>query len=180
METPSQMLENFLFEENNLKKLAVHYKTKKVLAKEIIQKIIKSKNFLNSLNYLRQNIMSLYDLDIHSNRVRSQDLDKYYINLIKKYEGLDLPKENIFPAGFGHLVGYAAGYYSYMWALVYADDFYSVFKEAGNDKKKLKVIGERYRKEILEVGGSRDENISVQKFLGRKVNKKAFLENLKS
>ena len=53
-----------------------------------------------------------------------------------------------------------------------------IFKEVGNDKKKLKEIGERYRKEILEVGGSRDESISVQKFLGRNSNNKAFLENL--
>lgn len=178
VETPSQMLENFLFNENNLKKLAIHYKTKKVLDKEIINKIINSKNFLNSFNYLRQNIMSLFDLDLHSNKIKPENSAKHYINLIKKYQDFDLTKDNIFPAGFGHLMGYAAGYYSYMLALVYADDFYSVFKEVGNDKKKLKEIGERYRKEILEVGGSRDESISVQKFLGRNSNNKAFLENL--
>lgn len=178
VETPSQMLENFLFNENNLKKLAIHYKTKKVLDKDIINKIINSKNFLNGSNYLRQNIMNLFDLDLHSNKIKPENSAKHYISLIKKYQDFDLTKENIFPAGFGHLMGYAAGYYSYMWALVYADDFYSVFKEAGNDKKKLKEIGGRYRKEILEVGGSRDENISVQKFLGRNSNNKAFLENL--
>lgn len=178
VETPSQMLENFLFNENNLKKLAIHYKTKKVLDKEIINKIINSKNFFNSSNYLRQNIMSLFDLDLHSNKIKPENSAKHYINLIKKYQDFDFTKDNIFPAGFGHLMGYAAGYYSYMWALVYADDFYSVFKEAGNDKKRLKEIGERYRKEILEVGGSRDESISVQKFLGRNSNNKAFLENL--
>lgn len=179
VETPSQMLENFLYEENNLKRLAIHYKTKKVLDKNIRQKIIQSKNFLNGFNYLRQNIMSLFDLDLHANKIKSENLAKHYINLIKKYQGFDLAKDNIFPAGFGHLIGYAGGYYSYMWALVYADDFYSVFKEAGNDKKKLKEIGERYRKEILEVGGSRDEMISAKKFLLRNPNNKAFLENLK-
>jgi len=180
VETPSQMLENFLFEENNLKKLAVHYKTGKPLDKETIKKIIESKNFGNSYNYLRQNILSLFDLDLHSNKIKSKDSAKYYISLLKKYHDINLPKDTIFPAGFGHLIGYSAGYYSYMWALVYADDFYSVFKEAGHDKKKLKEIGERYRKEILEVGGSRDEAESVKKFLGRKSNNKAFLEKLKS
>ncbi len=179
VETPSQMLENFLFEENNLKKLAIHYKTGKSLDKETIKKIIEGKNFLNGYNYLRQNISSLFDLDLHSNKIKSKDSAKYFISLLKKYQNINLPKDAIFPAGFGHLIGYSAGYYSYMWALVYADDFYSVFKAAGNDKKKLKEISERYRKEILEVGGSRDEMISATKFLKRKPKNKAFLENLK-
>ena len=65
-----------------------------------------------------------------------------------------------------------------MWALVYADDFYSEFKKVLNNKSELKKIGEIYRKEILNVGGSRDENISVKKFLGRDFNNKAFLESL--
>ncbi len=114
VETPSQMLENFLFEENNLKKLSKHYQSGKSLDRAIIQKIIKGKNFLNGYSYLRQNLQALYDLDIHSNKVKSQDLAKYFIDLIKKYNGFILPKNNIFPAGFGHLTDYAAGYYSYM------------------------------------------------------------------
>ena len=178
VETPSQMLENFLFEEKNLKKLAVHYKTKKVLDKEIINKIIKGKNFLNKYSYLRQNVMSLFDLDLHSNKFNSKDSAKYYNSLVKKYFDFDLPKDAIFSAGFGHLMGYDAGYYSYMWALVYADDFYSEFKKVLNNKSELKKIGEIYRKEILNVGGSRDENMSVKKFLGRDFNNKAFLESL--
>ena len=179
-ETPSQMLENFLFEEANLNKLAIHYKTGHKLDKKIINKIIESKNFLNSYNYLGINILSLYDLNLHSNRVKLNNIAKHYIDLFKKYKKMDLPKDNIFPAGFGHLIDYSAGYYSYMWALVYADDFYSEFKKVGDNKNKLKEIGGRYRKEILEVGGSRDENESVKRFLGRKSNNKTFLNNLKS
>ena len=180
VETPSQMMENFLFEEKNLRKLGIHYKTKKVLDKEIINKIIEGKNFFNSFDYLRQNIMSLFDLDIHSNKIEtnSKNLARYYIDMIKRYQDIELDKSNIFPAGFGHLMGYASSYYSYMWALVYADDFYSIFKEVGNDKNKLKEIGARYRKEILEVGGSRDEMDSVKKFLKRKPSNKAFLKKI--
>jgi Zn-dependent oligopeptidase len=65
-----------------------------------------------------------------------------------------------------------------MWALIYAQDFYSEFKKVINNKKKLKEIGERYRREILEVGGSRDEMESVKKFLKRNPNDKAFLKEL--
>lgn len=178
VETPSQLLENFLFEENNLKKLAVHYKTKKVLDKETIKKIIEGKNFLSSYSYLKQNIQSLFDLDLHSNKIKPTDSAKYYNSLLKKYFDFDLPKDSIFPAGFGHLREYDAGYYSYMWALVYAQDFYSEFKKVENNKNKLKEIGEQYRKEILEVGGSRDEMESVKKFLGRTPSNKAFLEEI--
>lgn len=178
VETPSQLLENFLFEEKNLKKLAIHYKTKKVLDKEIIKNIIKGKNFLSGYYFLRQNIQSLFDLDLHSNKIKAADSAKYYNSLLKKYFDFDLPKDSMFPAGFGHLREYDAGYYSYMWALVYAQDFYSEFKKVKDDKNKLKEIGERYRKEILEVGGSRDEMESVKKFLGRAPNNKAFLEEI--
>jgi thimet oligopeptidase len=178
VETPSQLLENFLFEEKNLKKLAIHFKTKKVLDKEIIKNIIKGKNFLSGYSSLRQNIQSLFDLDLHSNKIKAKDSAKYYNSLLKKYFDFDLPKDSIFPAGFGHLREYDAGYYSYMWALVYAQDFYSEFKKVENNKNKLKEIGERYRKEILEMGGSRDEMESVKKFLGRAPNNKAFLEEI--
>lgn len=98
---------------------------------------------------------------------------------MKKYFGYNLPKDAIFPAGFGHLVGYDAGYYSYLWALVYADDFYSEFEKVKNNKSKIKEMGKRYRKEILEVGGSRKEIESTKKFLQRKPNQKAFLNKLK-
>ncbi|MFO0743535.1 MAG: M3 family metallopeptidase [Candidatus Paceibacterota bacterium] len=178
VETPSQFLEEFLFEENNFKKLAVHYKTKKPLDVSTIKKIIAGKNFLIGYSFLRQNIQSLFDLDLHSNKIKSNNSSKYFNDLIKKYINFNLQKDSIFPAGFGHLNGYDAGYYSYMWALVYAQDFYSEFKKVMNDKNKLKEIGERYRKEILEVGGSRDEMESAKKFLKRNPNNKAFLQEL--
>jgi Zn-dependent oligopeptidase len=171
-------LEEFLFEENNFKKLAVHYKTKKPLDISTIKKIIAGKNFLIGYSFLRQNIQSLFDLDLHSNKIKSNNSSKYFNDLIKKYINFNLQKDSIFPAGFGHLNGYDAGYYSYMWALVYAQDFYSEFKKVMNDKNKLKELGERYRKEILEVGGSRDEMESAKKFLKRNPSNKAFLQEL--
>lgn len=185
VETPSQLLENFLFEENNLKKLAIHYKTKKPLDKNIIEKIKESRNFLNSGNYLAQFIMVLLDLDLHSNKVKPENSAKYFNELKKKYLKDELPKDAIFPARFGHLMNYDAGYYSYMWALVYADDFYREFAKvsasapASARQRKMREVGERYRKEILEVGGSREEIESVKKFLKRNPNNKAFLEKIK-
>ena len=120
---------------------------------------------------------------MHSNNVslnnNGLNITKYYSEFRKKHTGIEGSKFSLFPAAWGHMAGgYDAGYYSYMWALVYAQDFYSEFKKVKDDKNKLKEIGERYRKEILEVGGSRDEMESVKKFLGRAPNNKAFLEEI--
>lgn len=179
VEVPSQLLENFLYEKENLKKIAIHYQTKEKLEDGILEKIIASRNFLNGYQYLRQILFAEFDLDLHSQKINAKDSAKYYNSLMKKYFGYNLPKDAIFPAGFGHLVGYDAGYYSYLWALVYADDFYSEFEKVKNNKSKIKEMGKRYRKEILEVGGSRKEIESTKKFLQRKPNQKAFLNKLK-
>lgn len=182
VETPSQFLENFFYQEKNLKKIAIHYKTKKVLDKETIKKITGGKSFMKASTFNRQGVVSLFDIDLHSNKVsinnKGLNIAKEFTKTSKKYNPIDVSKSSLFPAGLIHMTDYAAGYYSYMWALVYAQDFYSEFKKVENDKNKLKEIGERYRKEILEVGGSRDEMESVKKFLGRAPNNKAFLEEI--
>lgn len=96
-------------------------------------------------------------MNLHSNKVSLKnnglDIAKEFIKISEKYSSIKLPKDSLFPADWIHMDGeYAGGYYSYMWALVYAQDFYSLFKENINNKNKLKEIGDRYRKEILEVG----------------------------
>lgn len=82
----------------------------------------------------------------------------------------------LFVSRFAHIArGYDAGYYSYLWAENIAKDMYSIFKDKNIFDKK---IGERYRREILEVGGSRSETESVEAFLGRKIDSKAFAKSL--
>jgi Zn-dependent oligopeptidase len=98
----------------------------------------------------------------------------------KLHFNITLPeKETLFPAGFGHLVGYDAGYYSYLWALVYACDAYKQFELKGNKNVMTNTtVGLRWRKEVLEKGGSVDEMALITNFLGRKPNDKAFLEEV--
>ena len=78
-------------------------------------------------------------------------------------------------AAFGHLMGYAAGYYSYLWALVYAQDMFSVFEKNGVMDVKT---GLKYRDIILSNGGSRDELEMVREFLGREPNQDAFFRSI--
>jgi len=95
-----------------------------------------------------------------------------YRKMVKNMIGHTLPKSQLFPAGFGHIVGgYEAGYYSYAWAKVYAQDMFTRFEDEGLLNQKT---GSDYRTWILEKGGSMDEMTLLKKFLGRAPSNKAF------
>lgn len=173
VETPSQLLENWFWNEKSLKKLSKHYKTRETLPQKDIKNILRSKDFMIKTFTVRQLILGIFDMELHTKGHKNPE--KLYLNLVKKHTKQDVYQNSLFPAGFGHLIGYDAGYYSYMWALVYADDIFSKFQEKGIFNKQ---IGAKYRKEVLETGSSREESESVRKFLGRNPNNKAFLKNL--
>ncbi|MEN9338070.1 MAG: hypothetical protein RIQ41_384 [Candidatus Parcubacteria bacterium] len=174
VETPSQIMENWVWHDEMLKKLSKHVQTGKSLSKDIREKILSGKKFQNAYHFMRQIIMGKLDMDLHTGAIK--DPTAAYRGMMKLYTGVDLPeKETLFPAGFGHLVGYDAGYYSYLWALVYAQDAFSEFEKKGIFNKEL---GMRWRKEVLEKGSSEDELKLVKNFLGRKPSDKAFLREL--
>ena len=157
-----------------LKKLSSHVKTGKPLPKEMRTKILAGKKFQNAYHFMRQILMGKLDMDLHMGKIK--DATEAYRSMVKMYTGLELPvKETLFPAGFGHLVGYDAGYYSYLWALVYAQDAFSEFEKEGLSNEK---VGMRWRKEVLEKGSSEDEMKLITNFLGRKPSDKAFLKEL--
>ena len=80
-----------------------------------------------------------------------------------------------FEAGFGHLNGYAAGYYSYLWAKVFSEDMFSVFEKNGIMDQKT---GLKFKKLVLERGSTIDEMEIVKEFLGREPNDEAFLKSI--
>lgn len=128
---------------------------------------------MQSYGYMRQLIQTKLDLDIHLGRA-GDNYTEYYRKMMKKYFKIDISPKSLFPAGFGHMDGYDSGYYSYLWAEVYAADFFSKFKGDVFNQE----IGRKYRKEILSVGASRDEVVSARKFLGRISTAKAFLDSI--
>ena len=178
VETPSQIMENFVWDARMMQKLSHHYETGKSMPSGMVERIIKGKVFQNAYFYTRQLVQGKLDLDLHTGKVR--DARAAYRKMNKQYFNITLPeKETLFPAGFGHLVGYDAGYYSYLWALVYACDAFESFKTKGNKKVDTNTeVGMRWRREVLEKGSSEDEMKLVQNFLGRKPNQKAFLKEV--
>jgi thimet oligopeptidase len=178
VETPSQIMENWVWDKNVLARLSKHYETGEKMDEGMIERIISSKKFLNAYFYTRQLVQGKLDLDLHTGKVK--DAVKAYRKMNKAHFNIELPeKETLFPAGFGHLVGYDAGYYSYLWALVYACDAFGEFKTKGTlDVMTNTEVGTRWRTEVLEKGGSEDEVKLVKNFLGRKSSQKAFLKEV--
>lgn len=174
VETPSQFMENWVWNDEMLKKLSKHYITGKSLDKALRDRILRSKHFMNPMAYTRQIMFGKLDMDLHTGKV--SNATTAWVKMNKDYVGIDLDeKQTLFPAGFGHLVGYEAGYYSYLWALVYAQDAFSEFEKRGIFNKEL---GMKWRREVLEKGSSVDEMQLIKNFLGRKPSDKAFLKEL--
>lgn len=178
VETPSQIMENWVWDREVIKKFSKHYLTGKRMDDKMIDRVIKGKVHLNAYFYTRQLIQGKLDMDLHLGKVK--DVEEAYRKMNKQFFNIDMPKVSpLFVAGFGHLVGYDAGYYSYLWALVYACDAFESFKTKGNKNVFTNTeVGLKWRREVLEKGSSEDEMKLLTNFLGRKPSNKAFLKEL--
>ena len=186
VETPSQIMEEWVTDERVLSKISKHYITGKPLPKSIINKIKSLDKFMKGYFYTRQALQSILDLDIYTGKLGGSSTVEHYHKLRAKYM-LGEMHGILFVSKFAHIArGYDAGYYSYMWAERISKDIYSEFKnrqEHKNSNGKYKVgdyksFGLKYRKEILEMGSSRDENSSVRELLGREVDSEGFVRGI--
>ena len=168
VELPSQFMENFAWNYNVLKDCSKHHITGQSFPKSIFHKLQKARNFGSGLAMLRQLEFALYDLSIHTNYEADKDGDTLNIlaSIKSQISLVESPDYNRFPMSFSHIFagGYAAGYYSYKWAEVLAADAFSAFEEGDIFDKKL---ASKFRKEILEIGGSRDFMQGFKNFRGR-------------
>ena len=168
VELPSQFMENFAWNYQVLKDCSKHHITGQYFPKSIFRKLQKARNFGSGLAMLRQLEFALYDLSIHTNYEADKDGDTLNIlaSIKSQISLIESPDYNRFPMSFSHIFagGYAAGYYSYKWAEVLAADAFSAFEEGEIFDKKL---ASKFRKEILEIGGSRDFMQGFKNFRGR-------------
>ncbi len=176
IEMPSQLMENWCLEPSIVSKYGKHYKTKEPLSLEYIQKIIKSRNYMNGVEDLKQFYLASLDLLLHStvkfNSV--QELDDFQKSLKKEF--------SVGPIGdyfstlnlFSHIHhGYKSGYYTYKWSQSLQADIFSIFQTKGLLDPKT---SRRYREDILAKGASEDPNSLIEDFLGRKLDLKAILK----
>lgn len=174
VEVPSQFFEQWVWNKDIIKMLGKHYKTGKAIPDELIDKMLGAKNFMEAHYVMGQLVMGLFDLDIHTKEIKN--IVRHNMLLREKYGGISPSPKSLFPASFGHLMhGYEAGYYSYLWSLVYANDLFGEFKKQGILNS---VLGKKYRKTILEPGASLKEIDMMRAFLGREPSSDAFLKEL--
>lgn len=166
VEFPSQFLENFAYEPHVLKLFAKHYKTNEVIPDKMIEKLVKSKNFLSGMGMLRQLEFSIFDFKLHTKLHAGEEVQEL-LNAIREESALvKTPEYNKFQNGFAHIFsgGYAAGYYSYKWAEVLsADAFYTVVDEGIFESETAK----KYREIVLKGGGSQSMQKLFKELMGR-------------
>jgi Zn-dependent oligopeptidase len=173
VEAPSQNLEHWIWEPTVLDRFAAHYETGEKFPREMLEGLIAAKNLNSGIRWLRQVFYASLDMTYHAPG-EHKDTTKILAEL-HTICGFPTMEGTHFQAGFGHLFGYDAAYYGYLWSKVYGDDMFTAFKDAGILNPE---VGMRYRKEIYERGGALDGMDLVRNFLGREPNNKAFLEDL--
>lgn len=177
VEAPSQIFENWVWNYDILTLFAKHYKTNEPLPESLYDKMFAAKNVGSGLATLQQIFYGLIDFTLHDKydpygNITTTDVVKKLQNEVTLYPYLEGTNMQ---SAFGHLMGYAAGYYGYLWSKVYAQDMYSIFEKNGTMDKE---IGRKYRDIILARGGSEDELSLVKEFLQREPNQEAFLKSL--
>lgn len=175
VEAPSQMLENWAWNPQVLKKISKHYKTGKPLDDETINKMIAAKNHCTGIFYIRQDFLAQIDMKFHT-ATKPVDTTALWAKYADEIRGVPMTKDTYPQASFDHIMGgYDAGYYGYLWAEVISADFFSEFEKNGVFNKEL---GKKFRKEILAQGGSYDEEVLVNNFLGRPMSNEPFLKHI--
>ena len=179
VEAPSQMLQNWVWDKKVLDTFAADYKdpSKKIPA-EIVKKMNDAKLANAGVFYRRQFAFASLDLALHDPHPEDMPYDCVAIsNPILEKVFLPIDPSTTFVSYFGHLNGYDAGYYGYAWADAIAADMATVFEKA-KDGYLDKQAGMKLRREIYEVGDSREVNVSIEKFLGRKQSVQPFLKKI--
>ncbi len=174
VEAPSQIMEHWMWTGSVLQRFARHHETGEPIPDDLVTRMVAARDLNIALHTLRQVFLGQVDLMLHD-EATNRDLDEI-TRTAYRFTQLPYPEETFYLASFGHLMGgYDAGYYGYLWAEVYGDDMFSVFQDEGVLSPD---VGARYRKEVLEQGGSRDAVEHLHAFLGRPPSTRAFLRNL--
>jgi len=179
VELPSQFMENFCWEWSVLQHMTAHVDTGEPLPRALFDKMLAAKNFQSGMQTLRQIEFSLFDMLLHTAQTPGNDLQALLQQVRQEVAVIQPPAWSRTAHTFSHIFagGYAAGYYSYKWAEVLSSDAYAAFEEASDDPAAALETGRRFRRDILEAGGSRPAMESFKAFRGRAPTLEALLRH---
>lgn len=177
VELPSQLLENWVSSKESLKKIAKHVDSWEFISDELIEKMEKLKYFMTGLFLSRQTEFSILDMTIYSQKLPSniEELDKTMLDIVNQNSYFKRDNDYKMYCSFNHIFwwGYAAGYYSYMWAEMLEADVFSRIKEMWMfsretwEKLFSTIIWQWTRKKASEL---------FYDFMWRELDNKAFIE----
>jgi len=180
VELPSQFMENFCWQWSVVQNMTAHHQSGEPMPKALFDKMLQAKNFQSGLQMLRQIEFSLFDWMIHAQTPSVEDVAVVLKQVREQVSVVAVPDFCRPAHSFSHIFagGYAAGYYSYKWAEVLSADAYAAIEEQlSNEGTFSAAMGESYRKNILEVGGSRSAMTSFVAFRGREPSIDALLRH---
>ena len=196
IELPSQFMENFCWEWSVLQRLTAHVDTQEPLPRDLYDRMTAARNFQSGMQTVRQVEFSLFDILIHNHR-QGLSIAEVLTQLDQVRDEVAVmrpPSWHRFPHSFSHLFagGYGAGYYSYKWAEVLSADAFEAFEEAATRAAKTAhaagqmletagaldaSTGERFKQEVLAVGGVRPAAETFKAFRGRAPRMDALLRH---
>ncbi len=177
VELPSQVLENWAYEEEALNLFVKHYKTNEIIPIELVEKIKKSANFMEGMTTLRQLSFGMLDMNWHTSEspeiIKSvKEFEKTAFKNTQLYPDVE---ENCMSTAFSHIFsgGYSSGYYSYKWAEVLDADAFAYFKENGIFNKE---IATKFKDNVLSQGGTQKPMKLYKQFRGQEPKVDALLK----
>ncbi|MFC3393764.1 oligopeptidase A [Brenneria rubrifaciens] len=178
VELPSQFMENWCWEPQALAFISGHYETGEPLPQALLEKMLAAKNYQAALFILRQLEFGLFDFRLHAefDPAKGAQILPTLAEIKAQVAVVPSPAWGRFPHAFSHIFagGYAAGYYSYLWADVLAADAYSRFKEEGIFNRET---GQSFLDNILSRGGSEAPMELFKRFRGREPELDAMLHH---
>ncbi len=178
VELPSQFMENWCWEPDALAFISGHFETGEPLPQEMLEKMLAAKNYQAALFILRQLEFGLFDFRMHAeyDPAKGAQILATLAEIKKQVAVVPSPSWGRFPHAFSHIFagGYAAGYYSYLWAEVLSADAYSRFEEEGIFNRQT---GQSFLDNILTRGGSEEPMELFKRFRGREPQLDAMLRH---
>ncbi len=173
VEAPSQIMEHWCWNADVLRRFARHHETGAAIPDSMVDQLVAARDLHIALAMLRQVAFGKLDMEFHGPGAE-KDMDAI-TRATSEISGFPFHEGTFYPASFGHLFGYDAGYYGYLWAKVFGDDMFSRFEAEGVLSPQ---VGSEYLSRVLRPGGSRDPMDMLRDFLGREPNQQAFLRLL--
>lgn len=176
VEAPSQLLEEWAWNYEVLQQFA-RSPDGTVIPADLVEKLRAARKFGKGLWVRHQMFYASVSLNYYNQPPQQLDTTQMLKELQREYSPFDYVPETFFQASFGHLDGYSAMYYTYMWSLVIAKDLFSRFASEGMLDPE---VAQQYRAAVLAPGGSKDAAVMVEDFLGREYTFEAFAKWLNS